>query len=114
MNHCSSYIPVYTKPEDRDFLSYLDDLKYDNAIKNPDKHIKNVVIKNFDITHYECRGDKLQNSYGYYQTVKQQELENYKTKAKAKLLGSCFKNQEKTKQKIFFEKDVVKNHFLSM
>ena len=110
MNYSSSYIPVYTKPEDRDFLSYLDNLKYDNAIKNPDKYIKNVVIKYFDIIHHDCRGDI---SYDYYQTVQQQELENYKTKAEAKLLASCFKNHEKTKQKIFFERDVVKNYFLS-
>ena len=47
MNHSNSYVPIYTKPEDRDFLSYYDDLKYDAVLKNPDTYIKNVVVKNF-------------------------------------------------------------------
>ena len=45
MNHSNSYVPIYTKPKDRDFLSYYDDLKYDAALKNPDTYIKNVVVK---------------------------------------------------------------------
>ena len=104
-------MPVSTKPEDRDFLSYLNDLKYDAAMKNLDNYIKDLIIINFHIIHHECRGDKLEKSYEYYQTIKDKELKNYEGTDKKKLLGSWFHNQKNTKQDIFFEKDVIKNHF---
>ena len=112
MNHSNSYVPIYTKPEDKDFLSYYDDLKYDAALKNPDTYIKNVV-KNFDIIHHECRGDKLEKSCDYYQTVKDKELKDHEATSKKKRLDSSFRNQKKTKQNIFFEKDFINYHFSS-
>ena len=63
------YTPRYTPPEQRDFLSYLDDLKFEEAMRDPDLFMKNVKIINFDINHHECRGTSLKNSYEYYQTV---------------------------------------------
>ena len=80
----ASYVPVSTKPEDRDFLSYLNDLKYDAAMKNLHNYIKDLVIKNFHIIHHECRGDKLEKSYEYYHTIKDNELKNYEGTDKKK------------------------------
>ena len=82
-------------------ISYYDDLKYDASLKNPDTYIKNVV-KNFDIIHHECRGDKLEKSCDYYQTVKDKELNYHEATSKKKLLDSSFRNQKKIKQNIFF------------
>lgn len=31
----NSYVPKYTPPEERDFLSYLDGLKYEEAMADP-------------------------------------------------------------------------------
>ena len=62
----NSYVPTYTPPEERDFLSYLDDLKYEEAMANLDYFIKNIKIVNFDIIHHECGGCPLQNSYEHY------------------------------------------------
>ena len=65
----NNYIPKYTSPKERDFLSHLDDLKYEQATKNPDKYFQNVKIINFDIINHECREDPLQNSYHRYYTI---------------------------------------------
>ena len=56
MNFSGNYIPKYTSPEERDFLSYLDDIKYENFIKDPDQSIRQTKIINFDIIHHQCRG----------------------------------------------------------
>ena len=57
------YTLQYTRPEERDFLSYLDDLKYEETMRDPDRFMKNVKIMNFDIINLECRGDPLKKSY---------------------------------------------------
>ena len=36
----TKYTPVYTPPEERDFLSYLDDLKYEQTVKNTDEYFQ--------------------------------------------------------------------------
>ena len=53
-------MPVYTPPEERDFLSYLDDLKYEETVKNADKYFQDVTVINFDMIHHMCRGDPLE------------------------------------------------------
>ena len=37
MNYSNSYIPKCTPPEKRPFLNYLDDVKYEQFMENPDK-----------------------------------------------------------------------------
>ena len=81
----NGYIPKYTPPQDRDFLSYLDDLKFENFMENPDQFFRNTKIVNFDIIHHECRGDKLEKSYAHYQTVFEDDFKNYIKRDKKKL-----------------------------
>ena len=38
----NKYMPVYMPPEERDFLSYLDDFKYEETVKNTDKYFQDV------------------------------------------------------------------------
>ena len=54
-----SYILKYTPPKERCFLTYLDDIKYERFMNNPDKSLKSIKIINFDIIHHQCRGDAL-------------------------------------------------------
>ena len=46
------YVPVYTPPKGRDFFSYLDELKYEETIKNTDNYFQNVKVVNFDLIHH--------------------------------------------------------------
>ena len=69
MNFSNNYIPIYTAPEERDFLMYLDDLKYEKFMEDPDQSFKKTKIVNFDIIHHQCRGDKMEHNESYYQTI---------------------------------------------
>ena len=60
MNYSISHVPKYTSPEERYFLTYLDDKKCERFMQDPDKSFKNTKIINFDIIHHECRDDKLE------------------------------------------------------
>ena len=103
------YTQLYTPPEEIDFLTYLDDLKYEAAIR--DSFVKNVKIINFDIVSHECRGTPLSKSYEYYQTVHENRLNNYGVEAKDKIVGAGLRNQGRTQQPIYFNKKLVKDHF---
>ena len=56
----SQYMPRYVPPEERDFCSYFDQLKYEETLKNPDNYFRNVKVINFDIINHECRGNPLE------------------------------------------------------
>ena len=58
----NSYVPLYHPPEERDFFTYLDDIKHVKVMKDSDYFIKNARIIDFDIIYHECRGQPLQNS----------------------------------------------------
>ena len=113
LNVSNGYVPVYTPVKDRDFLTYLDDLKFEKFMENPDQSLRNTKIVNFDIIHHECRGDKLDKSYDYYQTVFKKNFRNYSKTDKKTVLSSALRNQNKLQQSIYFEKDLIVSHFKS-
>ena len=47
----------------------LDRQKYEKITENPQYHLSNCYVTNFDLIHHECRGDKLENSKKYYETI---------------------------------------------
>ena len=56
----NSYIPVFVqsnlKSYGRDGLSiYIDQLKYNEFIENPEEPFRTAKVINFDIIHNECR-----------------------------------------------------------
>ena len=51
-------------------------------MENPDQSFRKTKIVNFDIIHHECRGDKLEKSYEYYQTVLKVNFNKYKKEMK--------------------------------
>ena len=55
----NNYVPKYIPPEERDFLSYLDDLKYEKYMEDPDTYFKNVKIINFDIIRNHILGEPM-------------------------------------------------------
>ena len=44
LNVSNGYVPKYTPIKDRDFLSYLDDLKFEKFMENPDQSFRNTKI----------------------------------------------------------------------
>ena len=110
-NFSNNYIPKYTPPEERDFSTYLDDLKYEKFMKNTDQSFKKTKIGNFDIIHHQCRGDKMEHSESYYQTIFKKNLEKHKKQDKKIFVLSALRNQKELQQEIFCEKKLVSEHF---
>ena len=87
----------------------LDRQKYERIINNPNYHFKNSFITNFDIIHHQCRGDNLQNTIQYYQTIFNESVnkeieENKKTNFIAEAI-------ESERKDVFLKKDSITEHF---
>ena len=73
---------MYTPLEERDFLSYLDDLKYEETMKDPDAYFKSVQIINFDMIHPQCRENPLEMPPSYYQMITKEDVILFEEKPK--------------------------------
>lgn len=81
-NCVNSYIPKYVKPDlkwyERDgIMTWYSELKYIEFKSDPQKWFNNVNVKNFDITHIECRKDPLKRVSRRCKTVSTNYLKNY-------------------------------------
>ena len=61
----------------RVFLSYLDDLKFEETLKDPNKYFKNGKIGNFDLIHHECRGNPSDKDIRQHFAIQNQDFKNY-------------------------------------
>ena len=94
MNFSNNYILKYTPPEERDFLMYLDYLKYKKFMEDLDQTFKKTKIVNFDIIRHQCRVDKMELPESYYQTIFKKKLEKHKKQDKKILVSSALRNQK--------------------
>ena len=60
-----------------DLMTYIDNLKYDNFLRDMDSHFSKVKVVNFDIIHNQCQGKKLENPEQYYQTIYDKDDDPY-------------------------------------
>ena len=87
----------------------LDRQKHQRIINNPNYHFKNSYVINFDIIHHECRGDKLEHSRKYYETIHKESVdkqieENKKTNFISKAI-------ECERKDVFLKKNLITEHF---
>ena len=59
---------------EHDFLTYFDDLRYEEFTSDMDSYFKGFRLINLYIINHECRGTPLQNSEAYYKTIKSRDL----------------------------------------
>ena len=65
----SSYVLQYRKNYfdlpwyERDLMSYYDHLKYQEMEKDTNYYFKNKKVDHFNILNFECRGDRLEETY---------------------------------------------------
>ena len=92
-----------------DLHTRLNEIKYNEILNDLDGHFQNCYVTNFDLIHNECRGDKLQNSRKYYETVFEKNLKkNLSIEDSIKFCSSGIKSERKN---LFFDKEVYENHF---
>lgn len=111
--HRNRYIPWFIPPQERDFLNYLDQLKYEETLRDLHNYFRKVKVINVDIINHRSRGDPLEKSHDEHFLVKNKDFTTYDEKDKKKVTSGLFWNQNKTKQTLHLEKKVVLNHFKS-
>ena len=83
--------------------------KYNEIISDFDYHFKNSYITNFDLIHNECRGDKLEYSRKFYETIYSERIKkNLREKDRHNFCASALKSERKD---LHFEKKVLEDHF---
>ena len=88
-------------------MTYIDDLKYHNFLKDMDSHVSRVKITNFNIIHHECRGDRLENPEQYYKTIYDKNFDNYEDHIQNEAVSCAIKSE---RDDIYFERDFLNRH----
>ena len=107
------YVPVYTPPEERDFFSYLDELKYEETIKNTDKYFKEEKVINFYLIHHMCRGDPVEKDARKHISIQNTDFNKYPKPDKKKVVDGALRNPNKIQQQIFIKRETVLDYFLN-
>ena len=105
--YVNNYLPYY--PHRKDTLhDTLLRHEYERINRNKREYFENAKIVNFDIINHNCRGDPLQNSVEYYQTIKKVDLTNIKKEDEGEFIASAIKSR---RNDVNLTKDVINEHF---
>ena len=100
-------------PQKVDFVYDLDTrlnkTRYDEILNDLDGHFRNCYVTNFDLINHECRGDKLNYSKKFYETVFENDLK--KNLNSRDTYNFCSFGIKSRRKDLFFEKKVYENHF---
>ena len=104
----NSYIPTKVT-EVHDLHSRLNKMKFDEITEDFDYHFKNCYVINFDLIHHECRGDKLNHSRNFYQTIFYNQMKKHLSEEdQKKFIWSAIKAE---REDVNYEKKVITEHF---
>ena len=105
----NSYVPTKVRETDKDLDLKLKEMKYNDIVKDCDFHFENCYITNFDLIHHECRGDKLQFSRKFYETILYDSVKkNLDEINQEKFLSSAIKSE---RSNVNIEKKLIIEHF---
>ena len=104
----NSYIPTKVT-EIYDLNSRLNSMKYNEIMSDLEYHFQNCYITKFDKIHHECRGDTLNFSKEYYDTIFYDQLKkNISESDHEKFISSAIRSKRKDMN---FERKVIIEHF---
>ena len=104
----NSYIPTKVT-EVYDLNSRLIDMKYNEIMQDLEYHFQNCYITNFDKIHHECRGDKLNFSKEYYETIFYDQVKkNISEVDQEKFISSAIRSK---RENMNFERKLIIEHF---
>ena len=85
-------------------------MTFNEIINDPDYHLENCFITNFDLIHNECRGDKLTHRRKYYETLFNKKIKDeiLSENNQNRFISSAIKVEQKD---LNIEKSVFKEHF---
>ena len=75
----NSYIPTkprfFNEHDKGDLDIRLKQMTYNEILQNPEEHFEKCKIITFDLIHNECRGDELNHSREFYETLHKKKLD---------------------------------------
>ena len=105
--YVNNYVPDYPSTN-----YYLHDTllknKYKKIMENKKEYFSKAKVVSFDIIHHECRGDPLENSVKYYETIYKEDLRRAKKEDVDDFTGEAIKSKRKD---LYLNKDVLNEHF---
>ena len=105
----NNYVPTKITEKEKDLDMRLKEMTYDDIIKNLDYHFENCYVTNFDLINNECRGDKLNYSRKFYETVKYSNVkENFDHDIEKKFIATAIKSE---RNDLHIEKRLIFEHF---
>ena len=105
----NSYVPTKVTETDKDLDLKLKEMKYNDIVKDFDFDFENCYVTNFDLIHNECRGDKLQFSRKFYETIFYDSVKkNLDEINQEKFLSSAIKSE---RSNVNIEKKLITEHF---
>ena len=105
----NSYVPTKVTETDKDLDLKLKEMKYNDIVKDFDFHFENCYITNFELIQHECRGDKLQFSRKFYETIFYDSVKkNLDEINQEKFLSSAIKSE---RSNVNIEKKLIIEHF---
>ena len=113
----NNYIPKY-EPSDlkwykkNGLMTYIDQVKCEEFLSDPDKHFREKKVVNFDIIYKSIRGEEMpEGDLKKYQAVQNNRVKQYSQEHRNKLLSAAFETDRKD---LYFEKEVIQSHFSSL
>ena len=94
---------------ERDFIRYIDHLKYQRMLEGPTSYFYRKKVVNFDMINHECRGEPLEGSYKDYKTVKNSDFENFPKNEKKKVLSGIFRKVNR--DNLWIKRDLMIEYF---
>ena len=90
-------------------MTWYDQRKCENFLRDPKTHFKNTKIVNFDIIRKQAAGEKIPDeTLKKYQTVTEGRTSKYPKKDENIFLSHAFRAE---RPNIHFERNVIRNHF---
>ena len=103
----NNYIPSYPIYKDTLHDTLLRN-KYQKINEDKKKYFSEAKIVNFDIINNECRGDPLQNSVKYYETIHKENLQRAKEEDREDFISEAIRSK---REDLYVKNDVLNEHF---
>ena len=105
----NSYIPTKVTETNKDLHLKLKEMTYNDIVKDFHYHFENCYITNFDLINNECRGDQLNFSRKFYETVFYDDVKkNLDEINQKKFISSAIKSE---RSDLNIEKKLIIEHF---
>ena len=103
----NNYVPYYPINKDNLHDTLLRE-KYQKINKNKKEYFRNIELVNFDIINNRCKGNLLQNSVKFYQTIHKENLQCAKEEDQDDFISEAIEAKRKD---IYIEKNLIIEHF---